>query len=127
MTTLTECGACNGEGCSYCRNMQQEADDKIAELNDTVAAQAVRILDLCNQLEVTEKELDDYRKDAKEHFGPYGIACMATGQFDAGECWLCYMKRQKKLLTWMKDNLLTDSQLDVTPPGYKMTLRGRPS
>ncbi len=31
-----------------------------------------------------------------KHYGPYGTNCMYTGQFDAGECWLCYAKRKKK-------------------------------
>ena len=30
-----------------------------------------------------------------EHYGPYGENCMHTGQFDAGECWICTGKRRK--------------------------------
>ena len=50
------------------------------------------------ELENTEREFEEYRDDAKEHYGPYGPVCMNTGQFDAGECWLCYMKRKRKEL-----------------------------
>ncbi len=28
------------------------------------------------------------------HYGPYGNNCINTGQFDAGECWLCTLRRQ---------------------------------
>jgi hypothetical protein len=31
----------------------------------------------------------------QDHFGPYGPVCMNTGQFDAGECWLCAGKRKQ--------------------------------
>ena len=31
-----------------------------------------------------------------DHFGRFGAVCMNTGQFDAGECWLCYAKRKKR-------------------------------
>lgn len=40
-----------------------------------------------------------------EHYGPYGTACMNTGQFDAGECWMCYMRRKKKEVTTLKKAL----------------------
>jgi hypothetical protein len=73
------------------------------------------------------EEFEDYRDDSKEHYGPYGPVCQNLGKLDAGECWKCKAERQGKLLEWLRDNLLTDSQLDVTPPGYRMTLRGRPS
>jgi len=33
-----------------------------------------------------------------EHYGPYGTACINTGQFDAGECWKCQIKRLEKEL-----------------------------
>ena len=41
------------------------------------------------------KERDTSREGA-EHYGPYGANCMYSGQFDAGECWLCYAKRKKQ-------------------------------
>lgn len=30
-----------------------------------------------------------------EHYGPYGGNCMYTGQFDAGECWVCQAQSGK--------------------------------
>ncbi len=42
------------------------------------------------------EELDTVIKEriGADHYGPYGTACMFTGQFDAGECWLCYARRK---------------------------------
>ncbi len=40
-----------------------------------------------------------YRVNAElwpEHYGPYGENCMNRGQFDAGECWMCYARRKKQ-------------------------------
>lgn len=36
-----------------------------------------------------------YTRDKRftEHEGPYGEACINTGQFDAGECWKCQIRR----------------------------------
>jgi hypothetical protein len=50
----------------------------------------------------------DERHNA-EHYGPYGTACMNTGQFDAGECWLCYAKRKKKRVA--QQDAVIDSKL----------------
>jgi len=42
--------------------------------------------------------------DGGDHYGPYGNHCMNMGHFDAGECWLCYIKRLKaqrsKIAAW---------------------------
>ena len=33
-----------------------------------------------------------------EHYGPYGTACIMTGQFDAGQCWKCRIKELEALV-----------------------------
>lgn len=47
---------------------------------------------------VLESEVSKEEPDPRdgEHYGPYGIACSSTGQFDAGECWKCQIKRLKE-------------------------------
>lgn len=41
----------------------------------------------------------------EEHYGPYGTACSSTGQFDAGECWKCQIKRLRIEREALKDQL----------------------
>jgi len=36
-----------------------------------------------------------YYRRSDEHYGPYGTACMYTGQMDAGECWICQVQNAK--------------------------------
>ncbi len=36
-----------------------------------------------------------YFRDCDKHYGQYGKACMNTGQFDAGECWICQVQSGK--------------------------------
>lgn len=31
-----------------------------------------------------------------KHYGPYGTACVYTGQFDAGVCWKCEIRKLKE-------------------------------
>ena len=50
------------------------------------------------------------RFDAK-HYGPYGAVCMNTGQFDAGECWLCYAKRKKKRIEELEAVVIQAAQM----------------
>lgn len=39
--------------------------------------------------EIEEYQSQDKERRESDHYGPYGVACMNTGQFDAGECYLC--------------------------------------
>ena len=36
-----------------------------------------------------------YFRKCNKHYGHYGRACMYTGQFDAGECWICQVQSGK--------------------------------
>lgn len=40
-----------------------------------------------------------------EHYGPYGTACINTGQFDAGECWKCQNSRLRTERAKLRDEL----------------------
>lgn len=71
---------------------------RVAEYDHDVTEKAIDLID-------TLVERDSARKNA-EHYGPYGANCMATGQFDAGECWLCYAKRKKKRVAELEAALL---------------------
>jgi hypothetical protein len=51
-------------------------------------------------------KLEDYSNSmvkSSEHYGFYGTACINTGQFDAGECWKCEIKRLRKERDEAKD------------------------
>ena len=67
-----ESADCVGDGGCYVGSVAGDAADKIEQyeqiINERIGA---------------------------EHYGPYGTACQNTGQFDAGECWICYAKRKK--------------------------------
>ncbi len=67
----------------------------VKHLNDPYVLQLIEALSRQqDQIEELEVRIND--RLGAEHYGPYGTACMNTGQFDAGECWLCYAKRKKK-------------------------------
>lgn len=69
---------------------------RIRELEQSVADCTACKDDAFEKLALLQKEFDEYRDDAKEHFGPYGPHCMYIGKFDAGECYICYAKRKKR-------------------------------
>ena len=43
-----------------------------------------------------DKIREDSLERSGEHYGPYGTACAATGQLDAGFCWKCQIKKLKE-------------------------------
>lgn len=56
---------------------------------------------------ISEKEAEDgFNRMYGEHYGPYGTACANTGQFDAGECWKCTIRRLRQY----RDNLLAEQK-----------------
>ena len=71
----------------WCWNNPVDAAARIAELEDELKMEEECYTKL-------EERIND--REGAEHYGPYGANCMNTGQFDAGECWLCYAKRKKK-------------------------------
>lgn len=74
---------------------KEEIEPTLAQLSDPYVLQLIRgISDLMDHIEELEER--DKSREGAEHYGPYGANCMYTGQFDAGECWLCYAKRKKQ-------------------------------
>jgi hypothetical protein len=61
---------------------------RVAEYDHEVTLKAIDLID--------ELQARDSAREGADHYGPFGTACMNTGQFDAGECWLCYAKRKKQ-------------------------------
>lgn len=74
---------------------QDEIQPTMENLNDPYVLQLIAAL---SKVEDRVEELDNVINEriGAEHYGKYGTACMYTGQFDAGECWLCYAKRKKQ-------------------------------
>lgn len=49
------------------------------------------------RIEVREhRDMQKQRDETPDHWGPYGPVCINIGQFDAGECYICYAKRKKQ-------------------------------
>ena len=46
------------------------------------------------------------------HHGVYGDACINTGQFDAGECHLCTIRRQEKEIKRLRSELLAAERIE---------------
>ena len=80
-----------------------EENDKLKEANSELIKNRQMYYDAL-KVEV-QRRLEANFKDSNdrtgEHYGFYGTACMNTGQFDAGECWKCEIKRLRK----ERDNL----------------------
>lgn len=55
--------------------------------------------------QIREVFADDHVGRDGPHYGPYGTACITTGQFDAGECWKCEIKRLRIEREALKDQL----------------------
>jgi len=79
--------------------MSEETEQRDYEaLNAKTALDLNKAQQEIERLTALVKVLGDRINDREgaEHYGPYGTNCMNTGQFDAGECWLCYAKRKKQ-------------------------------
>ena len=75
--------------------MTTEIEPTLEQLSDPYVLQLIEALS-GQQDRIEELEEIIASRDGAEHFGRYGAVCMYTGQFDAGECWLCEIKRRKK-------------------------------
>lgn len=64
-------------------------------LKDPYVLQLIEGLSM-QQDQIEELEESITSRIGAEHFGPYGAVCINTGQFDSGECWLCYAKRKQE-------------------------------
>ena len=51
--------------------------------------------------------MSDRRADERtgEHYGPYGTACAATGQLDAGFCWKCQIAELKEEMRQYRNSI----------------------
>lgn len=65
-----------------------------------------------------EKGVRDEKQARDEEFAGENVYWKAVETTDYKD-----LLEKMKLLEWIKNNLLVDSQLDVTPPGYDTTLR----
>jgi len=54
-----------------------------------------------------------------EHYGPYGAECINTGQFYAGECWKCKIRRLEKEVEKLKITILDVAAMPVEFEGDK--------
>jgi len=80
---------------------------RVAEYNHDVTGKA------CDELDrLTEVAQHGQGYDGEGHYGTYGNNCMNTGQFDAGECWLCYAKR-KKTREAQQDAVITSKEIQI--------------
>jgi len=80
---------------------------RVAEYDHDVTGKA------CDELDrLTEVAQHGQGYDGNGHYGTYGNNCMNTGQFDAGECWLCYMARKKKREA-QQDAVINSKELQI--------------
>ena len=83
------------------------------------------------------KRLRDCDKQRREsdHYGPYGPVCQNIGQFDAGECYICYAKRKREVakarerevvnLTIRAQTLMEDAKKYKAHAGEMQLVAGR--
>lgn len=54
------------------------------------------------------------------HLGEYGDKCMFAGNFDAGECYICYAKRKKMEVVFLRKLALSKGATEDDLRGAKI-------
>jgi hypothetical protein len=96
-----------------------QAEDMVASLDPDIVKfkETVQILAGPVIAEYYQQEMDDaIARSTGEHYGMYGAACINTGQFDAGVCWKCKIKRLEDEISKIHDEMMKLAQTRINPP-----------